>query len=82
MDFVLAFFPDYFFMNWSHCSHRRRQHLYPRLQSSFPQSAKAVTASKAISFRQLETGLGNLIGKKSIVDARWMEFPGRSVFIK
>jgi hypothetical protein len=41
----------------------------------------ALTASKAISFRELENKLRNLIGEEPIIDRRSTEFPGRSVFM-
>ena len=67
--------PDYFFMNWSILLASTTSTPVSTLQSSFPQSATAVTASKAISFRQFENGLRNLIVEKPIVDTRRMEFP-------
>ena len=43
--------------------------------------ATAVIASKAISFRQFENELRNLIGEEPIIDTRWVEFPDCSVFM-
>src|SRR6201987_1728206 len=43
--------------------------------------ATAVIASKAISFRQFENELRNLIGEEPIIDTHWVEFPGCSVFM-
>src|ERR1700746_3261210 len=43
--------------------------------------ATAVIASKAISFRQFENELRNLIGEEPIIDTRWVEFPGCCVFM-
>jgi hypothetical protein len=43
--------------------------------------ATAVIASKAISFRQFENELRNLIGEEPIIDTRWVGFPGCNVFM-
>ena len=43
--------------------------------------ATAVTANKAITFRQFDNELKNLIGEEPIIDTQWIEFRGCSGFM-